>query len=704
MTEARSLPLIALALALALGVIVVHARVVAGGKTWDDLRYHTQVAPPRLAAADQVQHGALPAWWDGSGLGVPLAAEPQHGALYPLAWIAATPRALDLVLLLHLAWAALGVALWARRLRTTDYAALVVGLLAASTGILASSAVRGALLGLAHLPWLGAMVEGRGERHPARTAIAIALLLGLVGLSGEIAVLVDALALVLVLGARRIRARWLVPAIAGGLAIAAVQWIPAALHLAAGDRAGSTVQGLPLGRLLELIVPGAFGGTLAGDHVWAPSLFVGAPLLALSAVVTPSRRVRGLVGGLVLASLVCGRGGWPAWLGAPELHVGALALVLAAHAGPGLDALLAGKRRAVLSLGAGAGCAVLALGALGALRARHPDAASAIDRALLEGGLSVACTAGALALARAGRPKRQPLVLALVVVSAIGAAPSIMPVAPRSIVTDPPPWGQVAGSSRPARVYSPPVMPDVPDTLEDAFGYLRGATPSRWGLAAARSEDPARLSDHDEVWLAAAQEGGALLDRFGIGLAVLPKDVVFSNHMSELGVRGRWSLASLPVAPVASVMRGAVYAIATRDATSHMFAAGGGTNVLRGTVVLKGTGNGTPDRGAPLPCEIQTWIDGDIDLVCNSEHDGFAVITSSPAPGWSVTVDGHHADWFVADVLRRAVPISAGLHHVHWTYRAPGLRLGAILALAALLGLLALFLATRKPPPPPDVN
>ena len=31
-----------------------------------------------------------------------------------------------------------------------------------------------------------------------------------------------------------------------------------------------------------------------------------------------------------------------------------------------------------------------------------------------------------------------------------------------------------------------------------------------WGIAAARSEDPARLPDHDEVWLAAAREGGAL--------------------------------------------------------------------------------------------------------------------------------------------------------------------------------------------------
>src|SRR5438445_10134932 len=63
----RSLPLVALALAVA--VLVVEARIVVGGKTWDDVRYHTEVAPPRLAAASAVLRGEPPAWWDGPGLG-----------------------------------------------------------------------------------------------------------------------------------------------------------------------------------------------------------------------------------------------------------------------------------------------------------------------------------------------------------------------------------------------------------------------------------------------------------------------------------------------------------------------------------------------------------------------------------------------------------------------------------------------------------
>lgn len=710
MTSPRSLPLVALALAVV--VIVVQARVVVGGKTWDDVPYHAQVAPARLAAADLVQHGAPPAWWDGSGLGVPLAAEPQHGALYPLTWIAATPRALDYVMLLHLLWAALGVAVWARRKeRASDQAALVAGILVATSGILASAAVRGALPALAHLPWLGVtagMLEGAPDRRArARAAIAIAVLLGLVGLGGELAVLVDGLALVLALTVRKAPRGWIVAAVGGGLAIAAAQWIPAALALMADDRTGSIQHGLPLSRLVELIVPGSFGAldpargvpALAGTAPWAPSLFVGAPLFALASVVTPPRRLLGVIGALVMLALVVGRGGWPGWLGAPELHVAALALVLGAHAGTGIDALLAGKRRAVLSLAAAAGCTVLALGALAVLRGRHADAASAIERALVDGGIGVACIVVVIGIAWRAPKRATPIVLALLVLPGAGAIGSVAPVIARALVTDPPPFVTAAETApRPARVFRPVVMPEVPDTLPDGLATLVGTSPWKWGLSAARSEDPARLPAHDEVWLAAASDGGALLYRFAIELAILPSNVVAANRMKELGTRGHWTLVALPVAPVAAVLRGWQWAIAPRDAMDLMFANGGGTNVKRGTVVLRGGGESQADRGPPVPCTITTWEPGDIDLVCTPDTDGYAVVTSTPSAGWSVTVDGVGAEWLAADVLRRAVKIGPGMHHVHWRYAAPGLRAGTAIALFGLLGLVALWLGTRKPP------
>ena len=572
MSPTRSLPLVALALAVA--VVVVHARVVIGGKTWDDVHYHTEIAPPRLAAAELVQSGMLPAWWDGTGLGVPLAAEPSHGAMYPPLWIASTPRALDLAMLLHLAWAAFGVAVWARR-RTppattgvSDPSALVAGLLVATTGLLASTALRGALPALAHLPWIGACAmwlasasarlervrreerttdstasraadaaaagsraddvagsraddeaaagshaddvagsraadaaaagshadDVAGSRADDRAALparrhdtlaaaradvlrataALAALIGLVGLTGELAVLVDAVILAGVLAGRRTALRWLAIAIGAGLAIGAAQWIPAVLQLPLGT--GAQVHGLRLSRLIELIAPGSFGSSdperavaaLAGEAPWAPSLFVGAPLLALAAVRTPSSRVLGALGVFAALVFLVGRGGWPAWLGAPELHLAALVLVLGAHAGAGIDALGAGQRRAVLALVVAAGCSAIAVGALGALRSKHPDAAPAIDRALLDGGLGVLCMAIVISLAWRMPGRVLPIVLALLVLPSVGASTATAPVIARSIVDEPPLWARATqDSSRPARVFRPSFMHEHVESVED---------------------------------------------------------------------------------------------------------------------------------------------------------------------------------------------------------------------------------------------
>ena len=688
---------------LGVAILVVQIRVIAGGQTWDDVRYHTEVAPPRLAAAEAVQRGEVPGWWDGSGLGVTLAGDPSHGALYPPAWLTATPRTLDLAILVHLAWAALGVAVWARR-RAGDRGALVAGVLVATTGILMSAGLRGALPALAHLPWLGAAVGWLGEaatpRDRARAAGAIGVLVAGIALVGELALVVDAVAIALVLGlgpgAGKTTGRWLGGAIAAGLAVGAVQWIPALIQLPAG--AGVEGSGLPLARLLELLVPGAFGGSaadhaipaIAGAAPWAPSLFVGAPLLALAAVRAPGGRVLGVLGVLAVAALLAGRGGAPAWLGAPELHLAALTVVLAVAAADGLEALALGQRRAVRALAAGAGATALALAALVALRAQHRELAPAIDRALVDGVLGVACMVGGAVLAWWRPGRRVAVLFALVVAPGVGAARSIAPTVDRGVVSEPPAWAQlVEPGPAPVRVFRPVFLHDRPG-VEDAIATLAGGSAWRWGLAGARSEDPARLPAHDRTWLAAAGEGGALLDRFGIALAILPSTVTSARKLGVLGRRGSWALVALPVAPVAAVMHGWRWAVDPADALALLFPPGGGTGILRGTIVLGGGGPPGPSSAEPRPCAIQGWRAGDLALSCSSDAAGYAVVSSTAAAGWTVTVDGHDAAWRTADVLRRAVAIPAGAHRVHWTYTVPGLGVGALVGLAGGLVLAAL--------------
>lgn len=733
----RSLPLVALVLLV--GIVVVRAPVIAGGKTWADLRYHTEVAPPRLAAAEAIQSGQLPMWWEGSGLGVPLAAEVSHGAMYPPTWLASSPRALDLLAIAHLVWAALGVALWARRRSrplpnaASEPAVLVAGLLVATSGIVASAAIRGALPALAHLPWVGlcagALVDANILRERARAALGLALALGAIALAGVFAIAVDAIAIAIVIGARARTLPWLAAAIAAGVAIGLAQWLPAILH--AGELAGTgTVEGLPLARLVELIVPASFGATdpargvaaIAGATAWAPSLFVGAPLLALAAVRPPTTRGLAIVVGLAALALVVGRGGWPAWLGSPELHVAALAIVLGPHAAAGLDALVSGDRRAVISLGVGAACAGVALGAVFAQKARHPDAATAIDRALLDGALGLVCMIGAVVLGwRASRARVVPrlasplprgqaaLVLALLVLPTVGATPSIAPVMERSLVEDPPAFAAAVRArpetAAPRRVFRPQYMFAFEDdrrdteTIEDALATFAGASGWRWGIGAARSEDPARSPLHDRFWLAAANEGGALLDRFGIGLAILPETVVLPRKLAPLGQRGKWALVELPVAPPAGVLYGSLWSMDPDNAMTLMYPGGGGMGVLPGTTVLRGRASEPPrpDRGPPRACPVESWEPGAIELSCTADAPAYAVVSSSAARGWEVAVDGEPAPWLVADVLRRAVEIPAGTHRIEWRYRTPGLVAGGLVAIVVLLGMLALAITTRRP-------
>jgi hypothetical protein len=591
MSAPRSLPLVAIALAVA--VIVAQGRVIAGGDTWADVRYHTEVQPPRLAAAASVHAGRLPLWWDGSGLGVPLGAEPSHGAWTPLAWIASTPRDDDFLQILLLWWAAFGVAVWARRRGAGESGALVAGLLVATSGVMASAALRGALPALAQLPWLGAAAtllgDAKDRRERANATAAVGALLGAIALAGQLAILVDAIAITVAIGARRDHARWLAGALGIGLAIGAVQWIPAAIELGSGV-AGGSLHAMPLARFVELIVPGSFGSpnpqravtAIAGALPWAPSLFVGVPLLALAAIHAPRRRVLGVLGALVIAALVVGRGGgWPAWLGAPELHLAAIAVVLAAHAGRGLDELAQGARRATLALAIGAALTAIALGALAALRATHGDASAidhALGRALLDGGLGLVSVIAAVALAwrlgarRRGsadtadaRPSRwMPVILALVVAPSIGAAPSLFPVADHALADDEPVWAQAASTQpAPRRMFRPVHVqtsvdqrPDAPESFADAMDTLAGTSAARWGLDAVRDEDPARPAAIDVGWLVSAGGGGVLLDRFGIGFAILPSSMKSMTGFRDLGDRGLWSLIQLPVAPPAAVMHG----------------------------------------------------------------------------------------------------------------------------------------------------
>ena len=702
-----------LALVVATLAIAPHLRVLAG-QTWDDVDYHVRVAPPRLAAAAQVHAGQLPRWWEGSSWGVPLYAEASHGAADPVQWIAASPHGLDLLFLLHVPWLALGVLLWARRAGASAIAAATAALLAATTGLVTSAALRGALPGLADLPWIGWAALGLAHAEARRTrwiyASLIALLVGAIALAGEFALVLDAAAIAIVLGARRETAGWLAAALGAGAAIACLLWIPAlSLH-----GAGAQVHGIGLARLVELVVPGAFGsidpaygvpafhGRLATSD-W-PSLFVGASLVGLALAYRSDARSRGLTIGFGLAALIVGRGGWPAGLGAPEVHAGAFVLVLAVRAARGVDGLVAGERRARVALGIAAAACAVATWCMVALR--DPDV-PAIDRALVDGGIGVACMIAAVVLARGKSLRLRYAAVALALAPSVVAMRSTERTTSSSLVDEQPRWvtdGLAMVRTPPRRLYRPPGLANIPDkpgtspmidaSLAGAIATLDGTSAARWGIASARSDDPARLPEEAAAWASASHGGGTLLERFGIGLAVLPRSVVEGGKtpMPELDRVDDWALAQYPSAPPAVTVSDWEWAADTQSAFKTVFPADGSRGVPLDRGVLIGTGP-TPDTGGihhATTCDIARWEPGAIDLTCKTPSNAYAIASSSAIAGWTVDVDGVPTPWVAADVLRRAVYLEAGKHEVQWRYHVPGLPAGLVLAalgIALLAGL-----------------
>jgi len=70
-------------------------------------------------------------------------------------------------------------------------------------------------------------------------------------------------------------------------------------------------------------------------------------------------------------------------------------------------------------------------------------------------------------------------------------------------------------------------------------------------------------------------------------------------------------------------------------------------------------------------------------------EEGYLVLTDAYYPGWRALVDGREVPIHRADVLFRAVRLPAGRHRVEFVYDPFSFKIGALISLAALLGVVA---------------
>lgn len=85
---------------------------------------------------------------------------------------------------------------------------------------------------------------------------------------------------------------------------------------------------------------------------------------------------------------------------------------------------------------------------------------------------------------------------------------------------------------------------------------------------------------------------------------------------------------------------------------------------------------------------VQRENDSEVRMTAKLTRGGLVVLDDAAARGWSVRVDGHPSPALQVDDVMRGVEVPAGRHTIVWSYDVPGLALGGLLSLFAVLAIL----------------
>ena len=106
------------------------------------------------------------------------------------------------------------------------------------------------------------------------------------------------------------------------------------------------------------------------------------------------------------------------------------------------------------------------------------------------------------------------------------------------------------------------------------------------------------------------------------------------------------------------------------------------------------TANGRTDDSTVVEIAITP---GRLSYQISTDAPGLLIASETFYPGWQATVDGQPASLLRADYVLRAVPVPAGEHTVTLTFRPLSLIIGAGISAAALLVILLILLRSRQP-------
>jgi hypothetical protein len=756
---------------LAVILVTVYAPLFGGRVIYnrDVARF---VHPLRWFVRDCIERGEWPWWNPDIGLGFSTLADPQYGLFYPLNLlhlVGPLPLALMLVMLLHLLGGAWGMALLGRSFGLRREASLVAGLAWALSGIVASLWTNGCRLPTAAwIPWQAlafvclARCVAMGQPW-RRAAAGLAAAIGAAFLSGDVFVAVMGVLLGLGLGliwlvgefrAGRDSASQPAPRVArrfsaavasaglGGVAIAAVTLLPAALAVSGTERRGGVAAAvaesgsLHVGRFIDFVAAGATGKAWAEapDAPWvrtlldgrplSMSLYLGGSVLALVLIAFARRRdrawfhVRGVALLALLALLFALGRHTPvhalvrvllpplAYMRAPEKYLLMLGPCVALLAAFGAERLLSGageriRLRVAVLLALLLATAALAPAILDANLGGFVRSGSLHAMAAAAGVLVIAAW-----LARPARSAGTALVLLVAADLALGSG-FLLRFEDSSRLTAPPPLArtiqndfQNAGRPSPRLFRGNMVQenatrasPQASDrltfeTLRDDIsvpfgiailpGYEVAVPPALGRLLGRGRREALRLLSVDYALL--SDRGGKSVPPPGLRTLVSP--------VPGVGLFG----------VVPSLPRVFLSFRAERLSADRLQARLLDEDVTAGRKIL--LDDASPDLplptadADPVPCTVQTYATTRVSARCTSDRPAVAVFVEQQAKGWSALVDGAPAPILTVNTLMRGIPLPPGAHLVALTFSPPGLLAGLALSLATALGLLVL--AGRK--------
>ena len=713
----------------------------------------SQFVPWLTLVRSAYAHGTLPLWNQTAFSGAPLLADDQSApfSLFTVLALPFTPAVgYSLAMLAKLAIAASGVFLWLRQLGTRRLAAIVAGVVFATSSFMAVWLGHPQTAVAALFPWIFASVEWYLHSRGTRALVAVAAAVALQFLAGHAEATLDLGALLVFYSLVRVvaqgRTAWvagasLVAAGVAGTALAGAQLIPFAAELhnssllatRAASQAGAAH--LPLKALATWLIPNGLGNPAIDGAVGrAPNYlesagFVGigalclavlAPFLAWSrhrsvvvALVVSTLALVGVIYG-VLSPIVVHL---PLFSSANSVRlVVDLCLALAMLAGLGLDALIEWSSRwkpptvvplTALGLGLMAVAAVAGLGFVLAAKGGAVDGLLPRIHGQI-GFWAVVALVSALAAVTligsmfAGAP-HMPAAAGLAVLALVEGSIFAGPFQPQVPAVEVPPassaivWLQ---SHQGESAIAAAGLMLIPDTsayygLHDVRGVDLTIDPRvrlYWSHADPGYTDSAFytvLSKPGTEWLAAAGVRYFLSEP---GAGPPGSTPVLSDASFEVdaipGARPfAFSATAVSSAPNSTV---AVARLA-QDPLGPVIVE------HRGAALASGRATVTVTRRDP----------GAVDLRVAAESAATVTVLQSYATGWTATVDGDPTEIMPADGLFQAVEVPAGDHTLELRYAPASIAQGfavSVAGAAVLTVLVAISSAWRRRRRPRDAD